>query len=223
MNSVLLVEDHLSFSESLSIMLEKEPEFEVVGQAGSVKEALNLSETEVDLAVVDLGLPDGEGADVIWELHRANPALKVLVLTSSVDREQIARAVEAGAAGVVHKSSSAAELMSAIKRLLAGEVLLPPEEVVEYLRLAGQARERRHQEQLAVMKLTAREKEVLAALAQGLNSDQVARRLQMTVETERTHVVNILKKLKVHSRLEAVIFAVRHGVVEIPQESSNYH
>jgi DNA-binding NarL/FixJ family response regulator len=215
MNRVLLVEDHESFKESLAIVLNGQPEFEVVGQTGSLKETKSLGDTGADVAVVDLGLPDGDGADVVRHLREVNPELKILILSASVDRGEIARAVEAGAAGVIHKSSPVSEVIDALERLLADEVLLPSEEVVEYLRLAGEQRERRHQEQLAVMRLTKREREVLEALAEGLNSKEIAERLHMTIETERTHVVNLLKKLKVHSRLEAVVFAVRHGVVEI--------
>lgn len=216
-----MVEDHDSFKESLAIVINGEPGFEVVGEARSVGETKDLGEVEADVALVDLGLPDGDGADVIWHLRGSNPGLKVMILSASLDRSEIARAVEAGAAGVIHKSSSILEIIDALKRLLAGEVLLPSEEVVDYLRLAGQERERRHQEELAVMKLTRREREVLEALAEGLNSKEIAHRLSMTIETERTHVVNLLKKLKVHSRLEAVVFAVRHGVVEIQPTNQN--
>lgn len=222
MNRVMLIEDHDSFKQALAIVLDREPGFEVVGQAGSVAETMEFRDIEADVAIVDLGLPDGDGVDVIWQLREANPATKALVLSASIDRAEIARAVEAGASGVLHKSSSVAEVLDALKRLVAGEVLLPPDEVVDFLRLAGQERERRHLEQLAIMKLTNREREVLEALADGLNSKQIAERLNMTIETERTHVVNILKKLKVHSRLEAVVFAVRHGVVEISAEAPNH-
>ena len=223
MNRVLLVEDHDSFKESLAIVINGEPDFEVVAQSGSVAETKALGDTGADVALVDLGLPDGDGADVIWHLREANPGLKVMILSASLDRSEIARAVEAGAAGVIHKSSSVLEVIDALKRLIAGEVLLPSEEVVDYLRLAGQERERRHQEELAIMKLTKREREVLEALAEGMNSKEIAERLSMTIETERTHVVNLLKKLKVHSRLEAVVFAVRHGVVEIRPLDPNRH
>lgn len=215
MSRVLLVEDHDSFKESLAIVLNGQPDFEVVGEARSVGETKSLGDIGADVAVVDLGLPDGDGADVIRHLREVDPELKVMILSASLDRGEIARAVEAGAAGVIHKSSSVSEVIDSLRRLLAGEVLLPSEEVVEYLRLAGQERERRHQEQLAIMRLTRREREVLEALSEGLNSKEIAERLHMTIETERTHVVNLLKKLKVHSRLEAVVFAVRHGVVEI--------
>ncbi|MBA2375355.1 MAG: response regulator transcription factor [Rubrobacter sp.] len=215
MSRVLLIEDHVSFSESLALMLDKEPDIEVVGRASSVGEAMKMVEVGADVAVMDLGLPDGSGAEVMWELREANPDVKMLVLTSSVDREQIARAVEAGAGGFLHKSARVGEIVAAIRRLSSGEVLIPPEEIIELLRLAAQKREEWHRQRLAVMKLTKRETQVLEALAEGLDSEGIARRLGVTVETERTHIVNILNKLKAHSRLEAVVIAVRHGVVEI--------
>lgn len=215
MSRVLLIEDHVSFSESLALMLDKEPDIEVVGRASSVGEAMKMVEVGADVAVMDLGLPDGSGAEVMWELRGANPDVKMLVLTSSVDREQIARAVEAGAGGFLHKSAGVGEIVAAIRRLASGEVLMPPEEIIDLLRLAAQKREEWHRQRLAFMKLTKRETQVLEALADGLDSEGISRRLGVTVETERTHIVNILNKLKAHSRLEAVVIAVRHGIVEI--------
>jgi DNA-binding NarL/FixJ family response regulator len=170
---------------------------------------MKFAKTDADVAVMDLGLPDGSGADVMWELREANPSVKILVLTSSVDREQIARAVEAGAGGFLHKSVGVGEIVGAIRRLASGEVLIPPEEIIDLLRLAAQKREEWHRQRLAVMKLTRRETEVLEALAEGLDSEGISRRLGVTVETERTHIVNILNKLKAHSRLEAVVIAVQ--------------
>jgi DNA-binding NarL/FixJ family response regulator len=222
MKRVLLIEDHVSFSESLSLMLDNEEDVEVVGRAFSVGEAMKLLKVRADVAVMDLGLPDGSGTEVMWELRQENPGVKILVLTSSVDREQIARAVEAGAGGFLHKSAGVGEIVEAIRRLASGEVLIPPDEIIELLRLAAQKREEWSRQRLAVMKLTRRETEVLEALCEGLDSEGIARRLGVTVETERTHIVNILNKLKAHSRLEAVVIAVRHGVVEIPAPNRRY-
>jgi DNA-binding NarL/FixJ family response regulator len=215
-NRVALVEDHVSFRQALAYMFDREPEFEVAGQAGSFAEARELLRLAAEVALVDLGLPDGDGALLIRELRDANPHVTILVLTASVDREQIARAVEAGAAGVMHKSSSLEEILDAVRRLLAGEVLMPLNEVVELMRLAGRKRDREYEARLAIRRLTPREREVLQALAEGLSNKEIARKLHITVETERTHMVNILGKLGVHSRLEALVFAVRYGVVEIP-------
>ena len=142
---VLLVDDHSAFREPLAFMFEREPDFEVVGQADSLAEArrvLGIIENEVDLAVVDLDLPDGDGTELVGELRAANPRAIVLVLTASIKRETHARAVEAGAAGVLDKTSHIGEVIEASRRLVAGESILSPEEVVELLQLADRRRER---------------------------------------------------------------------------------
>jgi DNA-binding NarL/FixJ family response regulator len=140
----------------------------------------------------------------------------VLVLTASLDPVQRAQAVEAGAAGVLHKAAPLAEIVSAVRRLGAGEWLFAPHELAELLRLVSRHREQQREAALLLQQLTPREREVLQALAAGLDSKQIAERLYITVETERTHMVNILSKLGVHSRLQALVFALRHGAVSIP-------
>ena len=211
---ILLVEDHASFRQGVAAILEQEPSFSVVGQAGSLAEARQILEG-VDVAIVDLGLPDGYGGELIKELRALNPQAQALVLSASLERSEIARAVERGAAGVLHKSAGMDEIAEAVQRLKEGEMLLSIEEVVELLRLAGSRREEEHEARRAVARLTVREKEVLQALAEGLDSKGIAERLHISVETERNHMQRILAKLGVHSRLQALVFALRHGVAEI--------
>ncbi len=213
MNRVLLVDDHAAFREPLAFMFDREPEFEVVAQAGSLAEARrNLG--DIDLAVVDLDLPDGDGTELIGELRAANPQSMVLVLTASVDREAYARAVEAGAAGVLNKSARIMEVIEAARRLVEGKALLSGDEVVELLRLAARGRERDHEARLAIEQLTPRELEVLQALADGLSDKEIAERLYVGSGTVRSHVVNIFGKLGVHSRLQALLFAMRHDLID---------
>ncbi len=214
MNRVLLVDDHAAFREPLAFMFDREPEFEVVAQAGSLAEARRDLEL-IDLAVVDLDLPDGDGTELIGELRAVNPQSMVLVLTASVDREAYGRAIEAGAAGVLNKSARIMEVIEAARRLAEGKALLSGDEVVELLRLAAQRRERDHEAQLAIEQLTPRELEVLQALANGLSDKEIAERLYVGSGTVRSHVVNIFGKLGVHSRLQALLFAVRHGLIDI--------
>jgi DNA-binding NarL/FixJ family response regulator len=154
---------------------------------------------------------------VIRALRVANPRAQALVLSSSQDRAEIARAVESGAAGVLHKSAGMHEIINAVRRLKAGETLLPLEDVVELLRFAGARKEEEYEAQQAIARLTDREREVLEALAEGLDAQQIAGRLHISAKTERNHVASILAKLGVHSRLQALVFASRHGVVEIGQ------
>lgn len=212
---ILLVDDHASFRQPLAFMLNREPDFTVVAQAGSLDEARGLLNEEVDVAVVDLVLPDGNGATLVRDLRAANSHSQVLVLTASVDRRDLARAVEAGASGVMNKSAAIEEIISAIRGLSAGEQLMSPRELVDLLRLAVQQREEDRDAELALGRLTPREREVLQALAEGLNDREIGQQLHVSTETVRTHMVNILGKLGVESRLQALVYALRHGAVTI--------
>lgn len=214
---ILLVEDHASFRQALAFMFEREKEFVVTGQAGTLAEAhafLRKARDGLDVAVVDLGLPDGDGFELIGELS-SRPDVMTLVLSASLEPARFAEAVEAGAAGVLHKSAAIGEIVDAVRRLRAGEALLSPTEVIEMLRLVSRRRQEEYEAQRAIEKLTPREKQVLQALAEGLDSKDIAQKLHITIETERTHMVNILNKLGVHSRLQALVFAARYGIVEI--------
>jgi DNA-binding NarL/FixJ family response regulator len=211
---ILLVEDHVSLREAVAALFDREPGFAVVGQAGSLSEARTMLDG-VDVALVDLDLPDGYGGVLIKELRDANPHAMALVLSAYSDRANIAHAIEFGAAGVLHKSVGINEIMEAVRRLRAGETLMPLEEVVEMLRFASFRRQQEREAHQAISKLTPREREVLEALADGLDGNEIAERLNISLATERNHMASILAKLQVHSRLQALVFALRYGVVEI--------
>jgi DNA-binding NarL/FixJ family response regulator len=216
MHRILLVEDHASFRQTLAFVFDREPEFEVVAQAGSLAEARKVMDgLKVDLGVIDLALPDGEGIDLIKDLREANPNFAALVLTASLDRAEHARAVESGAAGILHKSAGVDEILDATRRLGEGETLLSQEELIALLRLAGQSREEEREARASIEQITLREREVLQALGEGLSNKEIAAKLHVSVDTERTHMMNILNKLGVHSRLQALLFAARHGLIEI--------
>ncbi|MGI8539241.1 MAG: response regulator [Rubrobacteraceae bacterium] len=216
---IFLVEDHSSFRQSLAMMFDMEDGFEVAGQAGSLAEARKvaskLAEDDIDLGVLDLNLPDGEGMDLIAEFRERNPEFAALILTASLDRAEHARAVEAGAGAVLHKAADLDEIVEYLKRLSEGETLIPPEELVEMIRLANQDREQERKVKENIERLTRREIQVLEALSDGLSNKGIAEYLHMSVDTERTHMVNILNKLGAHSRLQALVFAARYGIVEI--------
>ena len=216
---IFLVEDHSSFRQSLAMMFDMEDGFEVAGQAGSLAEARKvaskLAEDDIDLGVLDLNLPDGEGMDLIAEFRERNPEFAALILTASLDRAEHARAVEAGAGAVLHKAADLDEIVEYLKRLSEGETLIPPEELVEMIRLANQDREQERKVKENIERLTRREIQVLEALSDGLSNKGIAEYLHMSVDTERTHMGNILNKLGAHSRLQALVFAARYGIVEI--------
>jgi DNA-binding NarL/FixJ family response regulator len=210
----MLVEDRATFREPLAFMLDREPGFEVVAQAGSLAAAREKL-GGIDLAVVDLDLPDGDGTDLIGTLRAVNPRGMALVLTASSDRGAHARAVEAGAAGVLHKTARLGEVVSAARRLLSGESLLCVEEVVELLRISDRTRARDQEALRYVEQLTPRELEVLQALAGGLSDKEVSMSLHIGVGTVRNHLFSIFGKLGVNSRLQALVFALRHGAVRV--------
>jgi DNA-binding NarL/FixJ family response regulator len=211
---ILLVEDHASFRQALAFMFEREPEFTVAAQAGSVAEARE-SVDGADVAVVDLGLPDGDGIELVEDFSSRKPPVATLVLSASLEPARFASAVEAGAAGVLHKSASITEIVDAVRRLMAGEALISANDMIQMLRTVSRKRQEEMESRQMIDKLTRREKEVLQALGEGLDSKEIAQKLHITVETERTHMVNILNKLGVHSRLQALVFALRNGVIEV--------
>ena len=214
----MVVDDHDTFRDPLAFMLEREPDLTVVARPRSLSEAredLQSAEHAVDVAIVDLNLPDGSGTDLIRELRSSLPQATALVLSATTDQKHLASAIEAGAAGVMHKSAPMSDLVEAVRRLAAGEQLLSQQEVIGALRLLVRVRESNREAQLAIDRLTPREREVLQALAEGWSDKEIATRLHVGVGTVHSHVTNILSKLEVSSRLQALVFAVRHGVVTI--------
>ena len=211
---VVLVDDHLSFRQPLAFMLMREPDITIIGQAGTLAEARPFL-PQADIALIDLDLPDGEGVDLIQALRSVNPQALALVLTGSASSVDMPRAVEAGAAGFMHKTRPVSEVTDAIRRLHAGESLLSVRESIELLRVVYQQREQHRTVQVVIDRLTPREGEVLQALAAGLSDREIAHRLHVSTETVRTHMVNVLRKLEVDSRLKALVFAVRHRLVSI--------
>jgi len=211
---VVLVDDHLSFRQPLAFMLLREPDITIIGQAATVAEARPLLPA-ADIALIDLDLPDEEGVVVIHELLSVNPTAIALVLTGSRSNLAMARAVEAGAVGVMHKSRPVSEVVEAIHRLKAGEPLLSMRDSIDMLRFISRQRDQNRAVQTMIARLTPREREVLQALAAGLSDREIAHQLLVSTETVRTHMVNLLHKLEVDSRLKALVFAVRHHLVSI--------
>jgi DNA-binding NarL/FixJ family response regulator len=212
---LLLIDDHAAFRIPLALVLERERDLIVLSQAGSLSEArTKLPEISgmVDIALVDLHLPDGNGVDIVRDVRAANPEGQVIVLTADTDNRHHARAIEEGAVGIVSKSAQPFEIVDAIRRVHDGETVQPVQEILDLMRLAGDERERGREVQATLAQLTSREREVLAALAEGLDNKAIAERLYISPDTARTHVVKVIAKLGVDSRLQAAIFAIRHGI-----------
>lgn len=214
----MLVDDHAAFREPLGFIMEREPDLVVVAQAGCLADAgqvLSDGTVEVDVAVVDLDLPDGTGSSFVDHLRQARSEAMALVLSAYSDRAQIAEAIEAGAAGVMHKSVRPREIIDAVRRLRAGEHLLSSNEIVEAVRTLGRERRRNRKARAKIESLTPRERDVLQVLAEGCSDGEISEKLYLSAGTVRVHVTNIMRKLDAHSRLQAVVFAVRHGAAKI--------
>jgi DNA-binding NarL/FixJ family response regulator len=214
---LLLVDDHKIFLRLLRFLLDREAGLTVVAEATTLAEAREHLAVgiDVDVALVDLDLPDGNGVDLIHDLCTACPEAYAIVLSGVVDQETRALAVAAGASAVFSKSDEIVEVIAAVRLLVAGELVIPPAEAVALLRQAGRLRDRERAAAAVLNRLTPRERDVLQALAMGLGDRAIASHLGIGERTVRVHMVNLLAKLGVESRLQAVVFAARHGVVSI--------
>lgn len=211
---LLLVEDHTAVRDPLAFLLDREPDMTVVGTAGSLSEARSLL-SGIGIALLDVDLPDGSGTELIAPLRAANPEARALILTGSRNRQQQALAIEAGASGVLHKTAAIPEILDAIRKLAAGEPLHLPDELTALLQFAAAQRERNQNAAARLAQLTPRERDILRALAEGLSDQQMAERHSVSIRTIQTQMTRLLDKLDVDSRLQALVLAVRHGVIPI--------
>ena len=217
---LLLVDDHAAFRIPLALVLEREPDLTVTAQTGSLAEtraALPRITKQVEVALVDLHLPDGNGVEIVRDFRAAEWDGQTIVLTADTDKTHHAQAIEAGAAGILTKSAQPSEIVDTIRRVHAGELVQPAQEIIDLLRLAKEAGDRAREVQVILAQLTPCEREVLAALAEGLDNKAIAERLFISPDTARAHVVKVLGKLGVESRLQAAIFAIRHGIQKMPE------
>jgi DNA-binding NarL/FixJ family response regulator len=215
---LLLVEHHLSFRTAIAYMLDREPDLCVSAHAGTIAEVHALLPDitgAIDVAVVGLHLPDGNGIDLVELLHAYHPRCQFLALTSIEDRREHANVIAAGAAGVLHKSVSIEDIVTAVRRAHRGESLHPRDELIALLRVATLYRAEELVARSALERLTPRERQILVALSDGLSDKEIAARLHVSINTVAAHMVSVLGKLGVHSRLQAVLLAIKHGVVTL--------
>ena len=211
---VLLVDDHAVFCDALSAVLRLESDIEVVGRGGSAREAVELARTlQPDVILLDVHMPDGSGIDAAATIKKERPQTQVVILTSDEEESVLGSAVNAGVTGYLSKHEAASQVLQAVRSAARGEALIAPYMLARLLE--GVERSAAPQ---PVTPLTARELTVLTELASGHGNEAIARALRMSPNTVRTHVQNILSKLGVHSKLEAVAMAIRQGWVHIPQQ-----
>lgn len=212
---VFVVDDHAMFAEALQLLLEQQPDVRLVGSARDAEEALRLLEggfgEPPDVVIMDLDLPGADGISATRRIRERWSDAKVVVLTAIEDPEVIAEALSAGACGYVPKTRAVDDLMDVVRRAAAGELVMPERDlapVLQHLRDAAPPTEG----ELMLRRLTRRERDVLLAIAAGDTTSQVAERFGISTMTVQSHVKNILSKLGVHSKIEAVTLAWRHGL-----------
>jgi two-component system response regulator NreC len=211
---LLLVDDHAVVRVGLRMLLEGEPDFEIIGEAASASEAINqVAQLKPDVVLMDIGLPDLSGIDATREIKRLYPEVAIVALTIHEDEAYFFKMLEAGASGYVPKRAAPEDLIDAIHAAGRGEVYLYPSLakllVRDYL---GQGQQERAGSGLT--ELTSREEEVLALLAEGATNAEIGEQLNISPKTVARHRENIMAKLNLHSKTELVKYAIRKGMIE---------
>ena len=214
---VLFVEDHQLLADALSAMLAREPDMTVVGVAGSVAEAKTMARERVDVVLMDYRLPDGTGAEATRAIKARWPPARVVMLTAIKDDETVLESIQAGADGYLTKDRAADDVVQAVRAAYAGETLLPRSVIVEIARRVAAARERGDDRQIDRAADAARARGPASRSPRASRRRRSASACYIAPNTLRTHVQNIMGKLRVHSKLEAVAFALRYRLVEPPR------
>lgn len=210
---ILLADDHTVMRSGLRLLLERQKDFQVVGEAADGREAVELAEKlSPDVVVIDVAMPRLNGLDATQQLTAKNAGIAVVVLSMHSDEGYIARALKAGARGYLLKDSAEADLINAIRAVHQGKAFFSPEIsrmlADDFLR---QIRERGIEDSYEL--LTMREREVLHLLAEGKSNKETAAVLNLSLYTVETHRANILEKLHLRGTPELILYAVRKGVI----------
>ena len=208
---VMLIDDHEMVRLGLKSYLNLQPGVEVVAEAGDGEEGLTKAlEVKPDVVVMDLVMPKMTGVEATLALLKEWPQAQIVILTSYLDNEKIYPVLEAGARGYMLKTSSADEILSAIRKVARGEYAIETEveKKVEHHKRYPDLHE----------DLTAREREILTLLAKGYDNQRIADESFISLKTVKTHVSNILSKLAVSDRTQAVVYAFQHGLVAQDEE-----
>ena len=214
---VLVVDDHALFRRGLTLVLEAEEGIDVVGESEDGEDAVaKAEELAPDVVLMDVRMPKLNGIEATRRITEIQPTTKILMLTVSDEEEDLYEAIKAGATGYLLKEISIEEVADAVRAVVQGQTLISPSMasklIQEFNNLSKRSEERRD---MPAPKLTDRELEVLKLVAQGMSNRDVAGVLFISENTVKNHVRNILEKLHLHSRMEAVMYAVREKLLEI--------
>jgi DNA-binding NarL/FixJ family response regulator len=210
---VLLADDHAVVRSGLKMVLEAQPDIEVVAEAGDGAEAVQKALSgDVDLAVLDVAMPRMTGLQAVAELHRRRPDLRVLILSMYDNEQYFFEALKSGASGYVLKSAANRDLVEAIRSAMRGEPFLYPAAVTALIR--DYLERARSGEGVPEDPLTPREQEVVKLIAEGHTSEEIAQTLVISKKTVERHRANILDKLGMRNRVDLTRYAIRRGLVE---------
>jgi two-component system response regulator DevR len=205
---ILIVDDHEVVREGLRALLARREGFEVVGQAGTVEQAIaEAARSEPDVIVMDVRLPDGSGIEACREIREARPETKVIMLTSYADDDAVFASILAGAAGYVLKQTRGSALADAIAAVARGESLLDAAVTQKVLERVRSASQRKPDDPLDA--LTEQEHKILSLIAEGKTNKEIAGEVYLSDKTVKNYVSNILSKLNLRRRSEAAAFIAR--------------
>lgn len=213
---VLIADDHTLVREGLRALLQAEGEFEVIAEAANGREAIDRAiQMQPDVVLMDIGMPEVDGLAATRRITKANPAIRVLVLTVHESEDYFFRVLEAGAHGFLVKDAASTELLAAVRAVHHGGVFLHPPMakrlVDEYLMRISSGEER-----AAHALLTPRERQILALIGSGNTNQEIADQLSLSVNTVQAHRSHIIDKLDIHSRAELMRYAIRVGLLRDP-------
>lgn len=214
---VIIVDDHALFRRGLQMVLEVEEDIDVVGEAGDGSEALSKAEETVpDVVLMDVRMPKRSGLEATRAIKEILPNTKILMLTISDEEADLYEAIKAGASGYLLKEISIEEVANAVRAVNAGQSLISPSMASKLLNeFASMVKRSDERAGVPAPRLTERELQVLKLVARGYNNRDIAKELFISENTVKNHVRNILEKLHLHSRMEAVVYAVRERLLDI--------
>lgn len=209
---IILVDDHTLFRSGVKALLQRQPDFEVIGEASDGLEGVKLVEQlDPDVVLLDVDMPSMNGCEAMAQIHESHPGLAVLMLTVSEDCETLAECLRLGARGYLLKKIDQDYLLRAIRSVYNGESIIAPQMMTKFVNRFADP-EPRNAQDMEMTALTRRERQTLAWLARGVSNKEIARAMNLAESTVKVHVQSCLRKLGLSSRVQAAIYAVEHGL-----------